>query len=496
MRSLLVDTQIPRGAEAAGECTLHLGEEAGAPPELPLLLVETPEEIAVCTGVLRFRVRRDRFTLIEQASLGRRDVTGTFLPFKELIAPGSGGDAWALLCESFPVDDQRRRIYGLGGECRASLAPDALQVTVEEAGPLRCALRCEGAFEADCPAGHYAGYRPLRFTLRIHAFAGQPFLRLGLTVVFTLNPRESEVEEIGFRLPFAPPGPHTYRIGMRRELAGALHPGDSWLVSQRDDCHAQVHRRSGERSRVVAEDPRCAGWVALEGAEAGIGVALPWMAEEHPKAFRIPGDGGAVEVYPWRHPDGRRLSLTRFSEEMHWGQGEGIYSDGTGIAKTTECWVLFYTRSEEGPGAQLRQLLEPPHLAVAVPPRADTPAERMLTGYLDWMLRHQELGRWYGFLNFGDMCATWEAETGEWRFHGRWGWCNSEWDPRHAFWEQYRRTREPRLAALAEAFTRHSTDVDTCHWHPFRPYFVGGCYRHSTDHFGDEPCASHTFPDN
>ena len=25
---------------------------------------------------------------------------------------------------------------------------------------------------------------------------------------------------------------------------------------------------------------------------------------------------------------------------------------------------------------------------------------------------------------------------------------------------------------------------------------MGGCYRHSTDHFGDEPCASHTFIDN
>jgi hypothetical protein len=44
--------------------------------------------------------------------------------------------------------------------------------------------------------------------------------------------------------------------------------------------------------------------------------------------------------------------------------------------------------------------------------------------------------------------------------------------------------------------TRHSVDVDTCHFHPFRPYMVGGCFRHSTDHFGDEPCASHTFLDN
>jgi len=39
-------------------------------------------------------------------------------------------------------------------------------------------------------------------------------------------------------------------------------------------------------------------------------------------------------------------------------------------------------------------------------------------------------------------------------------------------------------------------DVDTCHEHPFRPYMAGGCFRHGVDHFGDEPCASHTFIDN
>ena len=37
--------------------------------------------------------------------------------------------------------------------------------------------------------------------VRIHAYAGQPFVRLQHTVVFTLNPRETQVAEIGLRLP-------------------------------------------------------------------------------------------------------------------------------------------------------------------------------------------------------------------------------------------------------------------------------------------------------
>ena len=63
-------------------------------------------------------------------------------------------------------------------------------------------------------------------------------------------------------------------------------------------------------------------------------------------------------------------------------------------------------------------------------------------------------------------------------------------------WIQYLRTGQDSHFRLGEAMTRHSVDVDTCHFHPFRPYMVGGCFRHSVGHFGDEPCASHTFLDN
>ena len=136
--------------------------------------------------------------------------------------------------------------------------------------------------------------------------------------------------------------------------------------------------------------------------------------------------------------------------------------------------------------------------AVAANAHQDTiqAAERMLTGFADWLARNIQLSRWYGYLNYGDALVDWDDAEDDWKFQGRWGWCNSEWDPRHAIWIQYLRTGDPCYYALAEAMTRHSMDVDTCHWHPFRPYMVGGCYRHSVNHFSDEPCASHTFIDN
>ena len=266
------------------------------------------------------------------------------------------------------------------------------------------------------------------------------------------------------------------------------------------------------------------------------------MVEEYPRALEITGDG-RFTVYARHDPDGSRFSLARYAEEVAWHQGEGMYADGTGIAKTTEFYVHYFEEEQRDEAIEtLRCALSQPHVSVSpewmarcevaggfmVSKAADADsadsdessnepgdqtglegavaagahldiiqaAERMLTGFADWLARNIQLGRWYGYLNYGDVLVDWDDAEDDWKFQGRWGWCNSEWDPRHAIWIQYLRTGDPRYYGLGEAMTRHSMDVDTCHWHPFRPYMVGGCYRHSVDHFSDEPCASHTFIDN
>jgi hypothetical protein len=389
----------------------------------------------------------------------------------------------------------------MGGECLASAGAEEYEVEVEEAGPLRVVICCRGAYEAIAPMHHYAGYRPLRFETRVYAYAGKAQVRVVHAVIFTCNPRETEVVELGVRVPLVVGG--RYRL----EVGRVLGPGRYALLSQGSDNHFYLEEREGAEGVVRAEGERTAGWICAENERVGIGVALRYMAEEYPKALGV-GDKG-IDVYLWRDPEGKKLSLKRYAEEVAWHEGEGVYADGTGTAKSSEFFVDFY-RVGEFDGALLCALLAPP--AVSVDPQwvaesgaagrlasagEDFPkAERMLTGFVEWMERHIERYRWYGFFDWGDVMATWEEDAGGWRFKGRWGWCNSEWDPRHAVWLQYLRTGEGRYFALGEAMTRHSLDVDTCHYHPFRPYMVGGSFRHSMDHFGDEPCASHTFIDN
>ncbi len=470
---------------------------------------EADERLIICTGPLRFEVHRRRFSLVENVALGRMEPDGEFTPEEEVAS--LGGDAWVRIRESFLDDEGKRYIYGMGGDCRASLAEAVYDVSVEEAGPLRAVIRCEGSFEADLPMHHYSGYRPFRFVTRIYAYAGRTELRVLHTVVAACNPRETEVEEIALRVPVSLSGAVNYRISASREIAGVAAAGESLLLSQRLHNHFRLDRRQGQGTRTLAEGDRTEGWITCEDSRVGVGVGLRYMPEEYPKALGVSGTGGGIDVYCWKDPDGKCLSLKRYSEAVAWDEGEGVYADGTGTSKTTEFFACFYRTSDsDGVPGRLRGWLRAPHVSVDPVSMAEGEAtggfqpfvegrfpksERMMAAFVDWLQRNIELGAWYGFLDWGDALVAWDQGTDDWRFYGRWGWCNSEWDPRHGVWVQYMRTGDPRHFLLGEAMTRHSVDVDTCHYHPFRPYMVGGCFRHSVDHFGDESCASHTFLD-
>ena len=502
LKWVLADFQaeVPAGGEAT--CTLHTDGAAPNPaPAAVLRLEEDDERIMVDTGALRFAIGKQHFGLFEFAELKEGPRVAS-----------EGGEAWVRICESSADGETQRYIYGMGGNCLASLGREEYQVRVEEAGPLRAVIRCEGAFEADAPMHHYAGYRPFRFILRIYAYAGQAFVRVLHTVVVTCNPRETEVEEIGVRVLASLSGTQRCRVASRRPREEDLEPGQSLVLGQRLSNHFRLERRAGGHLEKLAEGERTEGWMTVEDEQVGVGVGLRYMAEEYPKALETAPGGQGIEVYLWRDPDGGRLDFRRYAEEVAWHEGEGVYADGTGTAKTSEFFVCFYptSRGEQAIDC-LRGLLAPPHLALdpAWGARCEAtggfapfdlerfPAsERMMAGFLDWLERTIQLNRWYGFFDWGDVLVAWEEEKNDWRFRGRWGWCNSEWDPRHGVWIQYLRTGASRHFRLGEAMTRHSVDVDTCHFHPLRPYMVGGCFRHSVDHFGDEPGASHTFVDN
>ena len=295
----------------------------------------------------------------------------------------------------------KRYIYGMGGNCLASLAKDNYTVELEEVGPLRMVIKCSGAFEADIPMHHYTGYRPFHLVTRIYAYAGQTHLRILHTVVVACNPRETEVEEIALRVPVSLKNPVRFRAASLRPTEGNLNPDEAVLLHQRSDNQFLLEQQRLGQQRIVTEGERTEGWMTIEDDHVGVGVGLRYMPEEYPKALRVAGTGKGVDVFLWKDLDGKRLSFKRYAEEMSWGEGEGVYADGTGTAKTSEFFVCFYKASEgDGIPDQLRGLLTPPHVAIdpewvakcevtggfaPVDTKQFPESERMMTGFLDWL---------------------------------------------------------------------------------------------------------------
>ena len=332
---------------------------------------ENDDRIAVCTGPLRFVVNRRQFSLIESAELGSVDAAGAFIPECEVVrrerrsAFPTSGEAWVRICESFNDAQGKRYIYGMGGDCLASLAKDDYTVELEEVGPLRTVIKCTGAFEADIPMHHYAGYRPFRLVTRIYAYAGQTHLRVLHTVVVACNPRETEVEEIALRVPISLKNGVRFRAASLRPTEGSLDPDEAILLGQRSDNQFRVEQQRAGEHRIVAEGERTEGWMTIEDDQVGVGVGLRHMPEEYPKALRVAGTGEGVDVFLWKDIDGKRLSFKRYAEVVAWEEGEGVYTDGTGTAKTSEFFVCFY-RAKEGDNIpdRLRGLLTPAHVAI------------------------------------------------------------------------------------------------------------------------------------
>ena len=349
LKWVLTDFSADVPAEGRTDYAFCYGQKpASIPSNGTIQIEESDDRITVCTGLLRFVVNRRRFSLIESAELGHLDAEGAFIPEYKVHTQDvdSGGEAWVRICESFDSTQGKRYLYGMGGNCLASLAKDNYTVELEEVGPLRMVIKCSGAFEADIPFHHYTGYRPFQMVTRIYAYAGQTHLRILHTVVVACNPRETEVEEIALRVPVSLKNPVRFRAASLRPTEGNLNPDEAVLLHQRSDNQFLLEQQRLGQQRIVTEGERTEGWMTIEDDHVGVGVGLRYMPEEYPKALRVAGTGKGVDVFLWKDLDGKRLSFKRYAEEMSWGEGEGVYADGTGTAKTSEFFVCFYKTSE------------------------------------------------------------------------------------------------------------------------------------------------------
>lgn len=92
-----------------------------------------------------------------------------------------------------------------------------------------------------------------------------------------------------------------------------------------------------------------------------------------------------------------------------------------------------------------------------------------------------EQRNWYGFWNYGDVMHAYDPIRHTWRYDvGGYAWDNTELMPDMWLWYSFLRTGRADIFRMAEAMTRHTSEVDVYHL----GRFTGLGSRHNVQHWG------------
>ena len=304
-------------------------------------------------------------------------------------------------------------------------------------------------------------------------------------------------------------------VGTRTHLIPAW---SDWTLDQTSsDGFTLAKRTVSDRPWVtIPAGTRSAGYGYLGGVSGGVALGLRDFWKLHPTRLDVrdaSSGTGSITVWLWS-PSAPAMDLRFYhdglGQDTYAEQLEGLeityedyepgFGNAHGIARTHE---LVLRGCEATPtGVELAAqaaALSDPALLVASPehlraagvlgdwslPDRGRPEAAAIEDRLDWLVDYYrdqvEQRRWYGFFDYGDVMHSYDPDRHQWKYDiGGFAWDNSELSPDLWLWTQFLRTGRPELFRLAEAMTRHTSEVDV--YHTGRWQGLGT--RHNVQHWG------------
>lgn len=482
---MLFDLQVSVPANATK--TLHVYPEAiaGTPHDT------YPAALAVSDNQETIRVRTGHVEFVLNAA--------DLLPFSQITVNGR-----PMLREHaarIALTDEQDRVWQPGIDAW----------TVETHNPLRLVLRVDGTFKADQKS------HALRYTCRIHFFAGHSTARVDFTL---RNPQAARhpggVWDLGsqgscfFRdLRLELPGPQREQA----DLAYALDVGDSLkkaagnLLIYQDSSGGEHWRSHNHINRREQLPVTFRGFEVRRGRQVlAHGLrATPCMAVSHPE-----GTLAASVKHFWQNfPTALEADHHTLKIGLFPGYFNDLFELQGGEQKTHAVYIS--ATDDPLPDGWLDWVHQPliPRLAPEwyyasgacprpVPVRqaaADAYGaayQRMVDvaihGPRSFFARRELIDE-YGWRNFGDLYADHEAvfHQGEQEFVSHY---NNQYDVIKGALIQFMRTGDPAWFRLADEHARHVADIDIYHTDRDRYEFNHGLFWH-TDHHLDAATCTH-----
>lgn len=269
------------------------------------------------------------------------------------------------------------------------------------------------------------------------------------------------------------------------------------------------------RKRANADNPwigtfsgtRSNGYAFVGDVSGGMGICLHDFWQSYPSSIEIEGaKTGTATLTAWLwSPDSEPMDLRHYDNVAHDLNAsyedvqEGL-STPYGVARTTTLTLLpqggyagkeafaqtAHQCSESGVLMPVpRYLHDREAFGVWSLPDRSTPfrtqVEDRLEAYIDFYRKAIEQNKWYGFWNYGDVMHAYDPVRHTWRYDiGGYAWDNTELASNMWLWYNFLRSGRADIWRMAEAMTRHTTEVDVYHIGPN----AGLGSRHNVSHWG------------
>ena len=286
---------------------------------------------------------------------------------------------------------------------------------------------------------------------------------------------------------------------------------DGYRLSQLTDNAFSVRKRAVSPSATAPATPwigtftgtRAPGTVFVGDVSGGLLVGMDDFWQSYPSTIQIDhARSPEAELTMWFwSPESEPMNLCHYDTLAHdlmasYEDVQPGMSSPYGIGRTSVLWIAPQPSypGKAGFAAAARQLTEraqllptPDYLhakrafGVWSLPAGSSAVERRLALYLDYYRQAVEQHKWYGFWNYGDLMHAYDPERHSWQYDvGGYAWDNTELATPMWLWYSFLRTGRYDVFRMAEAMTRHNSEVDTYHIGPFAP--LGS--RHNVTHWG------------
>jgi len=521
------------GQEAALTAQIKSGEVSEETAELVSMIIRRDDNwLYIDNGVLSLKVPTGKYkadTLAEDIFLNGKLRVKKALPVLYLEEQSNENST------NFDLDGQTKVTRAYKAAIKA--------VTIEEDGPLALTIKAEGSYQHQNQNKMKFCIRmyinkdssDIRF---VHTFffdgdEQTDFLK-GLGIRFDTvlegRPYEHHIRFAG-ELPFKEAAillnssyPRLQPSVLKKQLDGKTwgYPADSdvekaaadlpvwnrYFLYQDSADHYRIGKQTKPQCCVLsaAEGRRAHGAMEVCGENGGILLGIRDFWQKYPSGLEVTNlaDDNAsctawfyspeAKSFDFRHYDTRSYQMTSY-EGFPW-----FGASPEGIAVTSEC-TLSVTSSliKEGELRAFADHIEKPAVYVESPesyhkkrafgywslPERKTESDSFLENQLDQLFdfykNEIEARKWYGLFDYGDVMHTYDPIRHCWRYDmGGYAWQNTELVPTLWLWLAFMRSGREDIFTMAEAMSRHCSEVDIYHFGPLK----GLGSRHNVRHWG------------